>query len=76
MPARAFRLMRLAMDACLIALIKIHVTRRDIAGGVADADVQVFSLLDVLLCAQMVESSSLGKMGFFFKSHVYLKTFP
>jgi len=27
----AFRLMRLAMDACLIALIKIHVARRDIA---------------------------------------------
>jgi len=27
----AFRLMRLAMDACLIALIKIHVARRDVA---------------------------------------------
>jgi hypothetical protein len=51
------------MDACLIALIKIHVTCRDIAGGVADADAQVFSPLDVLLYTQMV-GSSLEKMGF------------
>lgn len=62
--------MRLVMDACLIALIKIHVVRRDIAGAVADEQILftgVFLYIEIVIFWKK-NSNSVGVLNISWKN--------